>query len=42
MVNQVTGGSSGIGKSLAIQAAQRGANVTIMARNKVKNMLTSI
>ncbi|XP_075233380.1 3-ketodihydrosphingosine reductase isoform X2 [Lycorma delicatula] len=30
----VTGGSSGIGKSIAIQAAARGANVTIIARNQ--------
>ncbi|KAJ8929629.1 hypothetical protein NQ314_017671 [Rhamnusium bicolor] len=29
----VTGGSSGIGKSVAILAAQRGAQVTILARN---------
>lgn len=29
----VTGGSSGIGKSVAILAAQRGAHVTILARN---------
>uniref|UniRef100_A0A1B6FIX8 3-dehydrosphinganine reductase n=1 Tax=Cuerna arida TaxID=1464854 RepID=A0A1B6FIX8_9HEMI len=35
----VTGGSSGIGKSVAIQAAARGANVTIIARdpNKLKS-----
>ncbi|WAR12177.1 KDSR-like protein [Mya arenaria] len=32
----ITGGSSGIGKSMAIQAAQMGASVTIMARNKEK------
>ncbi|KAH3771574.1 3-ketodihydrosphingosine reductase-like [Dreissena polymorpha] len=32
----ITGGSSGIGKSLAIQAAQLGANVSILARDKVK------
>lgn len=30
---QVTGGSSGIGKSVAIEAAKRGANVTIIARD---------
>ncbi|EFA11415.2 3-ketodihydrosphingosine reductase [Tribolium castaneum] len=29
----ITGGSSGIGKSTAIQAARKGANVTIIARN---------
>lgn len=29
----VTGGSSGIGLSIAIQAAKLGANVTIIARN---------
>lgn len=30
----VTGGSSGIGKSIAISAAKRGAHVTIIARNQ--------
>ncbi|KAK3746426.1 hypothetical protein QZH41_012765, partial [Actinostola sp. cb2023] len=30
----VTGGSSGIGKSLAVQLAKSGANVTILARNE--------
>ena len=30
----ITGGSKGLGKSLAIQLAQRGANVTIVARNR--------
>ncbi|KAK6643775.1 hypothetical protein RUM43_000038 [Polyplax serrata] len=29
----VTGGSSGIGKSVAVEAARRGAHVTIIARN---------
>ena len=33
---QVTGGSSGIGKALAVGAVKLGANVTILARNKVK------
>lgn len=34
---QITGGSSGIGKSLAIDAIKRGvASVTIVARNKVR------
>lgn len=33
---QVTGGSSGIGKSAAIKAAKLGANVTIIARNAKK------
>lgn len=36
LVNQhvvVTGGSSGIGKSVAVEAAKRGANVTIIARD---------
>jgi len=30
----ITGGSSGIGKALAIEAIQSGANVTILARNQ--------
>ena len=30
---QVTGGSSGIGKYLAIEAIKKGANVSIFARN---------
>lgn len=33
---QVTGGSSGIGKSVAVQAAEKGANVTIIARDSGK------
>ena len=33
---QVTGGSSGIGKALAIKLAQCGANVTVLARNMVR------
>ena len=32
---QVTGGSSGIGKEVAIEAVKRGANVTLLARNEV-------
>ncbi|XP_060583252.1 3-ketodihydrosphingosine reductase-like, partial [Ruditapes philippinarum] len=32
----VTGGSSGIGKAIAVLAAQQGANVTILARNKLR------
>ncbi|CAL1539395.1 unnamed protein product [Lymnaea stagnalis] len=32
----VTGGSSGIGKALAIQAVQQGAKVTLVARDKAK------
>lgn len=32
----ITGGSSGIGKALAIEAVKNGANVTIMARNEKK------
>ncbi|XP_070574787.1 3-ketodihydrosphingosine reductase-like [Ptychodera flava] len=30
----ITGGSSGIGKAFAIEAVKRGANVTVLARNK--------
>ncbi|KAK7114250.1 3-dehydrosphinganine reductase-like [Littorina saxatilis] len=32
----VTGGSSGIGKCLAIEAARRGASVTLLARNQAR------
>lgn len=32
----ITGGSSGIGKSLAVEAAKRGANITLLARNQAK------
>lgn len=32
----ITGGSSGIGKAVAIQAVNRGAHVTILARDKIK------
>ncbi|XP_014256217.1 3-ketodihydrosphingosine reductase [Cimex lectularius] len=32
----ITGGSSGIGKGVACEAAKRGANVTIIARDKIK------
>ena len=39
---QVTGGSSGIGKALAVGAAKLGANVTILARNKVKRVQDQI
>ncbi|KAL5021457.1 hypothetical protein ScPMuIL_000612 [Solemya velum] len=34
----VTGGSSGIGKAVAIEAAKQGANISIIARNKTKLM----
>lgn len=32
----ITGGSSGIGRALAVEVARRGGNVTILARNKEK------
>lgn len=32
---QITGGSSGIGKEIAIEAVKHGANVTLLARNEV-------
>ena len=32
---QITGGSMGIGKALALESARRGASITIMARNMV-------
>lgn len=32
----ITGGSSGIGKSLAIEAVKRGANVALLARDRTK------
>ncbi len=38
LIIQITGGSSGIGKCLAIGAIKRGvASVTILARNKVSH-----
>ncbi|XP_026679682.1 3-ketodihydrosphingosine reductase-like [Diaphorina citri] len=36
LFHQVTGGSSGIGKHVAIEAAKRGAHVTIVARDEKK------
>lgn len=38
----ITGGSSGIGKSAAILAANRGANVTILARDEEKLKLAEL
>jgi len=32
---QITGGSSGIGKAIAVEVAKKGANVTLLARNQV-------
>jgi len=37
----VTGGSSGIGKCVAIEAAHRGADVTLIARD-VKKLETAV
>jgi len=37
----VTGGSSGIGKAIAVLAAKEGANVTLLARNKEKLLAAS-
>lgn len=40
VILQITGGSSGIGKHLAIQAINRGAAiVTLIARNKVTKVI---
>ncbi|XP_071091852.1 3-dehydrosphinganine reductase-like [Haliotis cracherodii] len=32
----ITGGSSGIGKALAIEVAKRGANISLLARNQIR------
>ena len=32
----VTGGSSGIGKAIALEAVRRGASVTLLARNEAR------
>jgi 3-dehydrosphinganine reductase len=32
---QITGGSSGIGKAVAIEVVKRGASVTLLARDEV-------
>lgn len=34
--DQVTGGSSGIGKAVALEAVRRGASVTLLARNEAR------
>lgn len=33
----VTGGSSGIGKAVALEAVRRGASVTLLARNEARS-----
>ena len=35
----VTGGSSGIGKAVALEAVRRGASVTLLARNEARSLL---
>lgn len=32
---QITGGSSGIGKAVAVEVVKRGASVTLLARDEV-------
>lgn len=38
----ITGGSSGLGKAIALQLLKKGANVTIIARNKAQLEIAEI
>jgi len=38
---QITGGSSGIGRALALEVVKRGASVTLLARDEVSGLIHS-